>query len=452
MYDSVAASNCSHDRIKTTTPTITISLNLSTIPNPSTVLSPNTHTMSSSLSSSSAIPEPNTEACLGVLQKLIQIKSYSKTDGELAATSHMVIIMRSIGLDSKLFKFDNDTRQNAVGVWKGKGKGKNLLFNGHLDTNPVTEGWTVDPWGGLIRDGMIYGIGVSNMKSGCAAYFCAVQTLLASGWKPSGDITLTFVVGELQGGVGTAALIEQGVCDNADYFVNCEPSDLKAITMHAESQIFRIELTGVTRHMSKREEATDALLAATDLIPRLTDLTFPNAKNEDVESCNRCHVGVVRAGLGREMADWRPPQVADFAVIRGAARFGPGQTPSDVRSALDKACQQTRDCFPSLQYEITFEQADGMPSFEVPKDAYIVKALNKVYEQVRPNQTQPTGVLKPQCFYGSDAGHLYEKLGMEGIVCGPGGKYNTMPDERVEIVDYVDCIKMFIRLIMDVCG
>ncbi|WRT70481.1 uncharacterized protein IL334_007479 [Kwoniella shivajii] len=399
----------------------------------------------------SSFPEPNESQCLEALQGLIRIKSYSKTDGELEATAYMAELMEAAGLRAEVRKFDNGQRQNAVGVWKGTGGGKSLLFNGHVDTNPVTEGWTVDPWGGVVKNGMIYGIGVSNMKAGCAAYLCAVRTLMASGWKPKGDVTLTHVVGELQGGPGTVALIEQGYC-NVDYFVNCEPSDLKAITMHAESHIFRIELTGITRHMSKRDEGTDALLAATDLIPRLDKVIFGNAKNEDVAACNRCHVGVVRAGLGREMADWRPPQVADFAVIRGAARFGPGQTSIDVETALEISCMETQRNFPDLKYEIFNERGDSMPSFEVPKDAYIVRRLNKAYEKVRPGKKQPTGALAPQCFYGSDAGHLYVKLGLEGIVCGPGGKYNTMPDERVEIVDYMDCIRMFIRLIVDISG
>ena len=69
--------------------------------------------------------------------------------------------------------------------------GKSLLFNGHLDTNPVTEGWTVDPYAGLVDDKFIYGIGVSNMKAGDAAYFCAVKTLLEAGVKLKGDVTAT---------------------------------------------------------------------------------------------------------------------------------------------------------------------------------------------------------------------------------------------------------------------
>ena len=43
------------------------------------------------------------------------------------------------------------------------------MFNGHMDTNPVTGGWTVDPWGGVRDDDVIYGIGASNMKAGDAA-------------------------------------------------------------------------------------------------------------------------------------------------------------------------------------------------------------------------------------------------------------------------------------------
>jgi acetylornithine deacetylase len=87
-----------------------------------------------------------------------------------------------------------------------------------------------------------------------------VNTLRKAGWRPKGDVVLTYVVGELQGGVGTVALIEQGLC-KADYFVNCEPSDLKAITMHAESLVFRIELTGVTR------QYVTGLLARLDSTP-----------------------------------------------------------------------------------------------------------------------------------------------------------------------------------------
>ena len=135
------------------------------------------------------IPEPNEADCLSVLQSLIRIKSYSKTSGEVECTAHSAKLMREAGLDAELVKFDEGRRQNAVGVWRGSGGGKRLLFNGHLDTNPVTEGWTVDPWEGLVREGCIYGIGVSNMselRCGLVLYGRAQRREKAQSWARSG--------------------------------------------------------------------------------------------------------------------------------------------------------------------------------------------------------------------------------------------------------------------------
>ena len=194
--------------------------------------------------------------------------------------------------------------------WRGTGGGSSLMFNGHVDTNPVSEGWTVDPWGGKVDDRFIYGIGVSNMKAGDAAYFCAVKTLIDAGVQLKGDVLLTYVVGELQGGVGTLALIDQGF--RADYFVNSEPTDLQALTMHAAAFTFIIELVGNTRHLSKREEAVDAIAAACDLIPRLNAMIFSGAPSPEHAAINRVHVGVVHGALGKDLHEWRPPQVADY--------------------------------------------------------------------------------------------------------------------------------------------
>jgi acetylornithine deacetylase len=91
-----------------------------------------------------------------------------------------------------------------------------------------------------------------------------------------------------------------------------------------------------------------------------------------------------------------------------------------------------------------------MPAFEVSKDARIVRTINAAYEVVR-REKQPTGAIPPPGFFGTDAGHLYKELGMEGIVCGPGGRYNTMPDERVDIRDFLDMIRVYMLTMLDIC-
>lgn len=389
-------------------------------------------------------------ACLDQLAEMVRHKSYSETEGERRLAERMVEIMQEMGLDAHLQPVEGD-RVNAIGVWRGTGGGKSLLFNGHLDTNPVGEGWTVDPWGGVVDDRFIYGIGVSNMKAGDAASLCAVKTLIENDRQLKGDVILTYVVGELQGGVGTLAAVRQGV--RADYFINSEPSDLQAVTMHAAAFVFHIELEGITRHLSKREEAVDAIRAACALVPRLTDLTYSDAPTDEHRSINRVHVGTMRGALGREFHTWRAPQVADFVHLSGSGRYGPGQTEqqaiADIRAVLDTLEAE----WPGLKTKVWAETRDGkpsMPAFEVDRASPIVTALNTAYEAIR-HGPQPTGAITPPGFYGTDAGHLYAEGGMEGVVCGPGGRYNTMPDERVDIPDYLDMIRIYLLTMCDIC-
>jgi acetylornithine deacetylase len=58
----------------------------------------------------------------------------------------------------------------------------------------------------------------------------------------------------------------------------------------------------------------------------------------------------------------------------------------------------------------------------------------------------------PACHFWTDAAHFLRIAGMDGVVCGPGGRYNTMPDERVDIPDYLDMVRIAILTILNVCA
>ena len=392
----------------------------------------------------------DTGEALDFLAAMIRFKSYSGEPGETELARFMVENMQALNLDAGLQPVEGD-RYNAIGALKGSGGGKSLLFNGHMDTNPVTEGWTVDPWGGLYDEEFIYGIGVSNMKAGDAAAYMAVKTLIDAGVKLKGDVVLEYVVGELQGGIGTVKAIEEGV--RADCFINMEPTDLNGLTLHAGSFNVEIELTGITRHVSKREEAVDAIAAAAALIPRFNAMTFSGAANKDHAAVNRANIGVIRGSLSPEFHDWRPPQIADFARLSGTVRYGPSQSEKGVLADIGVMLNELKSEMPGLQAGVVKQHAGTRPSmlpFEVELDAPIVKAVGRAFRQVR-GVDQEQGPVLPCCFYGTDAAHLKHRAGMQGIVCGPGGRYNTMPDERVDIPDYLDMIRIYLLTILDIC-
>ena len=391
------------------------------------------------------------DEALDFLAAMARFRSYSGEPGERGLAAFMVERMQALGLDAALQPVEHE-RVNAIGRLAGSGGGRSLLFNGHLDTNPVTGGWTVDPWGGVVDERFVYGIGVSNMKAGDAAAFMAVKTLVDAGVRLAGDVVLEYVVGELQGGVGTVRACEAGV--RADCFINMEPTDLAGMTLHAGTFNVEIELEGRTRHLSKREEAVDAIAAAAVLVPRFNALVFAGAANDEHASVNRANVGVIRGSLSREFHDWRPPQVADFVRLAGSVRFAPSQDEAgvlaDIRALLDALEQE----FPGLRATARKQHAGERPSmlpFEVAPDEPVVRAVGDAYRAVR-GEPQPTGPVRPYCFYGTDAAHLQHRLGMPGIVCGPGGRYNTMPDERVDVADYLDAIRIYLLAIIELCG
>ena len=76
-----------------------------------------------------------------------------------------------------------------------------LVVHGHLDVVPVDpEPWSVDPFAGEIRDGMLWGRGAVDMKDMDAMILTALREILESGKKPHRDLIVAFFADEENGG------------------------------------------------------------------------------------------------------------------------------------------------------------------------------------------------------------------------------------------------------------
>lgn len=390
------------------------------------------------------------QADLALLQEMIRMRSYSAGGEESALAKKLVADMTALGLDARLQEVEAG-RFNAIGVLKGSGGGKSLMLNGHIDTNPVGVGWTVDPFSGLVRDGFVHGIGVSNMKASCAAFFGAARAVAASGVRLRGDLVLAFVVGELQGGVGTKKLVAEGL--RTDHFIVGEPTDLAVMTLHAANVEFAVHTLGVTRHMSKAEEAVSAIDTMYLVIERLKRMGFTGPPNPEHASVRRLNIGSMRAGLGREYHDWRTPQVPDVATIKVAVRYGPGQTATSVLADVQRELDALSREHPQVNAEIAPPAASNTnrtDAFEIDKAAPIVRIVRDAHERVMRRAPQ-VGAVAPYRYYGTDAPFL-AAVGSQGVVCGVGGKYNTMPDEKVELADFHGGTRVYAAVAAAVCA
>ncbi|GAA2954357.1 M20/M25/M40 family metallo-hydrolase [Microbacterium schleiferi] len=136
--------------------------------------------------------------------------------GEREAAEYVADYLRNLDLTPEIY--EPIERRTNVGVRiPGVDRGKPaLVVHGHLDVVPaVAEDWSIDPFAGEIRDGMLWGRGAVDMKDMDAMILTSVADILRSGRQPARDLVVTFFADEENGGGEGSALV---VRDRPEWF------------------------------------------------------------------------------------------------------------------------------------------------------------------------------------------------------------------------------------------
>ena len=127
------------------------------------------------------------DALVRFTQELVRIPSVHDPHrglNEEPAAELVAAQMRSFGW-TPMFDLVAPGRPNVIAVVEGgDGPGPTLMFEGHTDVVTEGDGWTVDPFGGEIRDGRLWGRGSADMKGGLAAMLFAGDALVRRGPFP----------------------------------------------------------------------------------------------------------------------------------------------------------------------------------------------------------------------------------------------------------------------------
>ncbi|MGB4777619.1 M20/M25/M40 family metallo-hydrolase [Microbacterium sp.] len=136
--------------------------------------------------------------------------------GEREAAEYVGAYLESLGLATEYYE-PIPRRTNVTTRIPGRDRDKPaLVLHGHLDVVPaVADDWSVDPFGGEVRDGMLWGRGAVDMKNMDAMILTAVAELLRAGEQPARDIVVTFFADEENGGVEGSQLV---VRDRPEWF------------------------------------------------------------------------------------------------------------------------------------------------------------------------------------------------------------------------------------------
>ncbi|MEI3866585.1 M20/M25/M40 family metallo-hydrolase [Microbacterium sp. CCNWLW134] len=139
-----------------------------------------------------------------------------RSRGEREAAEYVGAFLQSLGLQPEYYE-PIDRRTNVMARVPGRNPDRPaLVLHGHLDVVPaVAEDWSVDPFGGEVRDGMLWGRGAVDMKDMDAMILASVADMLRSGERPDRDLVLVFFADEENGGIEGSQLV---VRDRPEWF------------------------------------------------------------------------------------------------------------------------------------------------------------------------------------------------------------------------------------------
>ncbi len=389
-------------------------------------------------------------------QEMIRIPSFCKEEKNVADWAART--MEAMGFDEVWQQEVTPGRPNVFGRLRGSDGGPSILFNGHMDHNMVCDGWKRDPFCGDVEDGWLYGLGAANMKAGDAAMLGAMEAVRKSGVPRKGDLTIAFVVGELEGGLGTRAALADGL--RADMFLLAEPTELGVVTMHAGVVQVRIIVHGEMRHYTTRagrknhaiEKAmriVQALGPSYETIPPGGWMTF--TPKPDYDGLPRLNLGVIRGGMTPAVLTWRSSLVPDYCEMMYDLRIVPGQSPQTVVNDLERVLERLRAEDPDLRVQVELvKEHIYFPPFEVPLESPIVKTMAAAHREIVGSEPL-VGALAPTKYAGADSAHMFA-AGIPGVMYGPAGKFLSVPDERVEVQNVVRASQVFALAVARVWG
>ncbi|AWK85734.1 acetylornithine deacetylase/succinyl-diaminopimelate desuccinylase family protein [Azospirillum thermophilum] len=359
----------------------------------------------------------------------------------LAARGFQVEYVRGVGAAGDS---DRYPRTNVVARIEGPRPGPCVHFNGHIDVVPAGEGWTVDPFAGVVKDGRVYGRGACDMKGGIAASIIAVEALLDEGLLPAGALEVSGTVDEESGGyggVGHLAKLGYFSRPRVDHVIIPEPLNVDRVCIgHRGVWWAEIETRGRVAHGSMpflgncavRHMGAVLHRIEEELIPRLAAKrtampVVPEGARQSTININAIHGGQ------REDHDGLPsPMVPDRCRMVIDRRYLIEEDPGEVRAEIVAILEDLRRNRAGFEYELR-EVLAFLPTM-TDADAPVVRAVAAAIETVL---GQPaTQVVSPGTY---DQKHVV-RVGQlkDCIAYGPGIlDLAHQPDEYVGIDDMV---------------
>ncbi len=348
-------------------------------------------------------------------------------------------------------------RLNVVGTRAGTRLRPTIHLNGHYDVVPAGDKWTLDPFGGIVRDGKIYGRGSCDMKAGIAAAVFAAEAIRRAGVALPATIEVSGTPDEESGGfAGVAWLAEHGRLskDRTDYVIIPEPLDVDRICIgHRGVYWFEVAAHGHIAHGSMPFLGVSAIEGMGHLLDLVRDQLEPELARRltdvPVVPPGARHATINVNGIvgGQPVGGIQTPCVADTCRAVFDRRFlleeGFDRTKAEIHALVDEA----RGRMPRVRFE-TKDLMVVHPT-RTPDDSPVIAALDRSIRKVLGRA--PALVASPGTY---DHKHVARIAGVPHCVAyGPGELEQAhQPDEYCRVDDLVNATKVIALAMIDLAG
>ena len=347
-------------------------------------------------------------------------------------------------------------RVNVIGSRRG-GAGPVVHLNGHIDVVPAGEGWTVDPFGGLVRDGKIYGRGVCDMKAGIAAALFAAEAIERAGVQLPGTIEISGTVDEESGGfagVGYLARTGRIARGRTDFVIIPEPLNVDRICVgHRGVYWFAIETRGRIAHGSMPFQGVNAIAQMSAVIEAMRRHVDPRlaARMTDMpvvpEGARYATLNINSIGGGQPIGGIQTPCVADRCRAVFDRRFLIEESFDDVREEIGALLEGIAATRPDFDYAL--RDLLVVQPVQTPDGSPVIAALDAAVQRVF---DRPAALVASPGTY--DQKHFARIAGVPHCVAyGPGIlELAHQPDEYCEIEDLVNATKVIALAVLELTG
>jgi succinyl-diaminopimelate desuccinylase len=344
-------------------------------------------------------------------------------------------------------------RVNVIGSRRG-GAGPVVHLNGHIDVVPAGGGWTVDPFGGLVRAGRIYGRGVCDMKAGIAAAVFAAESIARAGVALPGTIEISGTVDEESGGLaGVAHLAERGriAKGRTDYVIIPEPLNVDRICIgHRGVYWFEVTARGRIGHGSMPFLGLSAIDGMGRLLQSVREELMPAlaSRRTDVPvvppGARHATINVNGIDGGQPVNGIQTPCVADLCRAVFDRRFLIEEGFDAAKAEVERLVQRVSAQAAGVRFEI--RDLMVVHPTRTPDDSPVIAALDRSMRRIL---GKPAELVASPGTY--DHKHVARIAGVPHCVAyGPGIlDLAHQPDEWCAIGDLINATKIIALATLD---